>query len=151
MSSSAPSQPTTDGRTGMVRSSRPRPRGAHRRSGFRVGRSLLLAPVLAMTVGLSAACADDAGPAVPNLPPIPTALPSGLPTTIPTSVPTKAPADEPQGTPLGYDGALLQATSLPVETSAGAGASCDDVVDNERTADDCGAVANYAWVVSRHG
>jgi hypothetical protein len=116
-----------------------------------VRRSLLLVPVLAVTVGLSAACAEDA-PQVPNLPPIHTALPSKLPTSLPTSIPSKAPAvDSAKGTPIDFDGALLQPTTLPVETTAGENASCDDVVDTEWTVDDCGAVANYAWVVSRHG
>jgi hypothetical protein len=114
-------------------------------------RLLRLAPVLALAVGLSVACADQEPPTLPsNLPPIPTSLPSGLPTSLPTAIPTKAPS-QPQGTPIGFDGALVEPSSLPVETSAGEGASCDDIVDSGWVVDDCGAVANYAWVVSRRG
>jgi len=128
-----------------------RPRRSTIGLGSGMRRLLRLTPVLALAIGLTAACADQEPPTLPsNLPPIPTALPSGLPTSIPTAIPTKAP-DTAQGTPLGFDGALLEPSSLPVETSAGAGAACDEIVDNEWVADDCGAVANYAWVVSRHG
>src|SRR5690242_15985705 len=139
MATSAPSQPTSDSRSEIGRSSRRRPRDAERRRGSRVRRPLLLVPVLAVTVGLGAACAEDAGPSVPNLPPIPTALPSALPTSIPTSLPTQVPTGEPQGTALGYDGALLQPLDQPVKTSAGQNASCNDIVDSGWVVDDCGA------------
>src|SRR4051812_35288229 len=127
------------------------PRRADIRWGRGMRRLLRLAPVLALAIGLTAACADEQPTLPSNLPPIPTALPSGLPTSIPTAVPTKAPGGEPQGTTLGYEDALLQPLSLPVETPAAENASCDDVVDKGWVVDDCGAVANYAWVVSRHG
>src|SRR4051794_14732321 len=107
-------------------------------------RLLRLAPVLALAVGLTAACADEQPTLPSNLPPIPTALPSGLPTSTPPPAPPPAPSGEPQGTPLGYEDALLQPHSLPVESTAGENASCDDVVDKGWVVDDCGAVANYA-------
>jgi hypothetical protein len=151
MSTSAPSQPTSGRRGEMLRSSRPRPRGADRRSVSRAGRSLLLAPVLALAVGLSAACADDAGPAVPNLPPIPTALPSGLPTSIPTSVPTKAPAGEPQGDVVSAMGALLAPSNEAVQSDAGPDAPCQNIIDSGWAQDDCGIAGSYLWFVERNG
>jgi hypothetical protein len=157
MSHTAPAQdqPTTAADTQALRSSHQRSRRTPRRLSPGVRRSLLLVPVLAVAVGLSAACAEEA-PQVPNLPPIPTALPSNLPTALPTSVPTSAPTDVPadsgaKGTPIGFDGALLQPADIPAQTSAGADASCEAVVDTGWTVDDCGAVANYVWVVARQG
>lgn len=152
----AHSTSTSTSSTEILPSPQLRPRSLRSRDARRMrSRYALLLPALALAAVSATACAEDAGPTVPNLPPIPTALPSGLPTALPTAAPssgpTAAPASQASGTPIGFDGALVAPSGQAVDGDYGPDAPCTNIIDAGWAQEACGTAGSYYWFVERNG